>query len=148
MTLVLIGGAVALLLIVGLGIILLRSRADAPDHVQAPSTPLEPLDEAIGEQARALKGQGNSIAAIKLVREASGMGLADAKRYVDGLAGVPGTYTPPAAPHVPDGAEIAADAEMRALLARGNKIGAIKRVRELSGWGLKEAKDFVESLGP
>lgn len=32
------------------------------------------------------------------------------------------------------------------LLRSGNKIEAIKLVREKSGSGLKEAKDFVESL--
>ncbi|NTU79105.1 MAG: hypothetical protein HGA45_06840 [Chloroflexales bacterium] len=31
-------------------------------------------------------------------------------------------------------------------MARGQKIDAIKRVRERTGWGLKEAKDYVERL--
>ncbi len=30
-------------------------------------------------------------------------------------------------------------------LADGNKIAAIKGVREVTGWGLKESKDYVES---
>ena len=34
--------------------------------------------------------------------------------------------------------------EIRAALAGGNKIEAIKRVRERTGLGLKEAKDLVE----
>ena len=38
------------------------------------------------------------------------------------------------------------DDEVRRLLAAGNKIQAIKRVRELTGIGLKEAKDYVDSL--
>src|SRR4051794_27214092 len=37
-------------------------------------------------------------------------------------------------------------AEITALVAGGNKIAAIKRVRQLSGLGLKEAKDYVERL--
>jgi len=37
-------------------------------------------------------------------------------------------------------------AEVSALLARGNKIAAIKRYRELTGVGLKEAKDYVDRL--
>lgn len=37
-----------------------------------------------------------------------------------------------------------ADPEVRAALAADNKIAAIKRVRELTGLGLKEAKDLVE----
>jgi len=39
-----------------------------------------------------------------------------------------------------------AEAKARALLARDQKITAIKIVREASGMGLAEAKDWVESL--
>lgn len=42
--------------------------------------------------------------------------------------------------------EQALRAELLELLQRGNKIAAIKRVRELTGWGLKEAKDYVDLL--
>lgn len=38
------------------------------------------------------------------------------------------------------------DAAVAELVARGNKIGAIKLVRERTGWGLKEAKDYVDAL--
>ena len=38
--------------------------------------------------------------------------------------------------------------EVRTLLTRGDKIEAIRRVRERSGLGLKESKDFVEGLEP
>ena len=34
--------------------------------------------------------------------------------------------------------------EARALLAQGKKIQAIKHVRAVTGWGLKEAKEYVE----
>jgi len=40
----------------------------------------------------------------------------------------------------------AVDPEVAQLLQAGNKIGAIKIVREKTGMGLKEAKDHVESL--
>lgn len=39
-----------------------------------------------------------------------------------------------------------ADAEVRALMAAGQKIEAIKLVRQRTGLGLKEAKDYVERL--
>ena len=39
---------------------------------------------------------------------------------------------------------VLADPEVRAALAAGNKIMAIKLVRERTGLGLKEAKDLVE----
>jgi hypothetical protein len=38
--------------------------------------------------------------------------------------------------------------EERSLLLEGKKIQAIKRVRERTGLGLKEAKDLVEGAGP
>ena len=39
-----------------------------------------------------------------------------------------------------------ASAQVMALLARGDKIGAIKQFRIETGAGLKEAKDAVEAL--
>lgn len=36
--------------------------------------------------------------------------------------------------------------EVRRLVREGNKIAAIKRYRELTGCGLKEAKDVVDTL--
>ena len=49
-------------------------------------------------------------------------------------------HEPAPAPTALDG-----DAEARALAAAGNKIHAIKVVREQSGMSLKAAKDLVES---
>jgi ribosomal protein L7/L12 len=50
------------------------------------------------------------------------------------------------ASELPASADAAADAELLALVASGDKIRAIKRYRELTGTGLKEAKDAVERL--
>jgi large subunit ribosomal protein L7/L12 len=36
--------------------------------------------------------------------------------------------------------------EARALKSRGRVIPAVKLVREQTGWGLKEAKDYVDGL--
>jgi ribosomal protein L7/L12 len=44
-----------------------------------------------------------------------------------------------------DAASAVADSVVQAALDRGNKIEAIKRVRQLTGLGLKEAKDLVEA---
>ncbi len=38
------------------------------------------------------------------------------------------------------------DAEVARLLASGQKMPAIKRVRELTGLGLKDAKEYVDQL--
>jgi ribosomal protein L7/L12 len=50
----------------------------------------------------------------------------------------------PPAPPAQLGGDVPADVQV--LLAQGKKIEAIKRVRELTGLGLKEAKDYVERL--
>jgi ribosomal protein L7/L12 len=50
------------------------------------------------------------------------------------------------ASELPASANAAADAELIALVAAGDKIRAIKRYRELTGTGLAEAKDAVERL--
>lgn len=42
--------------------------------------------------------------------------------------------------------EINIDEELKELLAEEKKIPAIKRLREETGMGLKEAKDYVENL--
>ncbi|MFE7744665.1 ribosomal protein L7/L12 [Nocardia sp. NPDC057455] len=58
----------------------------------------------------------------------------------------PASVAPPrTVPSVPRGDGMA---EIDALLAQGKKIHAIKRYRELTGCGLKEAKDAVESRYP
>jgi ribosomal protein L7/L12 len=82
--------------------------------------------------------RGDSIEAIKLLRASSGLGLKEAKDIVDQHSS--GNPTPivsaaPAGPLPPDVLE---------ALRRGNKIEAIKLLRERTGLGLKEAKDAVE----
>jgi large subunit ribosomal protein L7/L12 len=86
------------------------------------------------------------------VRELTEMGLKQAKDYVESLPSSPLDAARLAAggTQVDSGgaysADLSADPEVRALLAAGNKIAAIKRVRELTGMGLKAAKDYVDSL--
>ncbi|MEN9572793.1 MAG: hypothetical protein RL514_648 [Verrucomicrobiota bacterium] len=88
----------------------------------------------------ALKG-GNKIAAIKLCREATGLGLAEAKAWVERLEASP--EVPPSP--VPT---VGALSPVADLLFAGEKIAAIKLYREQvqPGAGLKEAKDAVEQL--
>jgi ribosomal protein L7/L12 len=96
----------------------------------------------------ALVASNHKLEAIKRVRELTGLGLKEAKDYVDSLplVALPDLPTPAAHPVV--SANVAAPdmTEVSALLAGGNKIAAIKRLRELTGLGLKEAKDYVEAL--
>ncbi|KAB8144671.1 hypothetical protein F8S13_05385 [Chloroflexia bacterium SDU3-3] len=99
------------------------------------------------EAAQDALAQGNKIQAIKHVRDTTGWGLKEAKDYVDEWErsgqrpAAPASAAPPTPP-APGDIEQAA----RALIAQGNIIGAIKAVREATGWGLKEAKDYVEGL--
>ncbi len=84
--------------------------------------------------------QGQTIEAIKLLRLATGLGLKEAKDAVDAhLQGLP-VSVPMAslANQLP--------ASVAEALRSGNKIEAIKLLREQTGLGLKEAKDAVEGM--
>lgn len=84
---------------------------------------------------------GNKIAAIKLCREATGLGLAEAKDWVEKLETSPDAQLSPAP-------EAGVLSPIAALLFAGRKIDAIKLYREQvkPGAGLKESKEAVEKL--
>ena len=92
---------------------------------------------AIPQEAKQAADRGDIIAAIKITREATGLGLKEAKDAVDaysrGASGVSGT---------PENVEFPLDAI--ASLHQGNLIEAIRITREKTGLGLKESKDAVE----
>jgi ribosomal protein L7/L12 len=99
-------------------------------------------------EVQALVARGNKIEAIKRLRDLTGLGLKEAKDYVESLPSIPSSgddFPPDAQPAPRSLSEMDLD-ELRALVAQGNKIVAIKRCRELTGLGLKEAKDFVDTL--
>jgi ribosomal protein L7/L12 len=85
--------------------------------------------------------RGNKIEAIKLCREATGLGLAEAKDFVERLETSPNAPLSPA----PGAGALAPVAD---LLFAGRKIDAIKLYREQvkPGAGLKESKEAVEQL--
>jgi ribosomal protein L7/L12 len=84
---------------------------------------------------------GNKITAIKLYRDATGAGLAEAKEAVELIA----AGKPP-----PSGAAPSASAdamqEVSALLAAGRKIEAIRVYRTAAGVDLKAAKEAVDAF--
>ena len=84
---------------------------------------------------------GNKIEAIKLCREATGLGLAEAKDFVERLEISPETSLTSA----PESGALSPVAD---LLFAGQKIQAIKLYREQvqPGAGLAEAKQAVERL--
>jgi len=83
------------------------------------------------------------IYAIKLYREATGVGLAEAKDAVEKMAR--NEYVKP-----PDGVRDydnpVLEGKIKSLLARRQKIDAVKIYREEYGVGLKEAKDAVDRI--
>jgi ribosomal protein L7/L12 len=114
-------------------------------------------------QVRALVASGKMIDAIKLYREATGAGLAEAKAAVEASAfGMPISGSPDndllqieqkvdlllkrleIAYEQPD--DNAFYSQVEALVRTRNKIEAIKIYREYTGTGLKEAKDAVDAI--
>lgn len=116
-------------------------RGDAVPVASAPS----PVSAA---NVQALLREGKKLEAIKLYREQSGLGLKEAKDAVDAME-LGGQVAPPPL-HTPKRtitSEMAVDdAELRGHVTGGRIIEAIKRYRELTGLGLKESKDAIESL--
>ena len=92
---------------------------------------------------------GHRIEAIKRLREAARIDLKTAhdavEAWVEGrpLPSLPDMSVSPAV--LPRAAASVLPEDVRDALASGNKIEAIKRLREATGLGLKEAKDLVEA---
>jgi polar amino acid transport system substrate-binding protein len=107
-----------------------------PEPLSAPSLP-QPVQDALQ--------RGNLVEAIKLMRADTGMGLKETKdaleAYMRGEAPAAG-FAPKA---LPAGAPL--PAQVQEALDQGNKIEAVRRLRGLTGMGLKEAKDAVEAGG-
>ena len=104
-----------------------------------------------------LLSRKQKIAAIKRYREMTGVGLAQAKAAVEQMErellmgrvtmGVQSSM--PAAGDMSgldEGAAASFAAEIQQLLLEGNKIGAIKVYRTMTGVGLKEAKEAIDRM--
>jgi ribosomal protein L7/L12 len=140
-------GACGIVIVLGLAVFVLARRwseVPAPRVVTPPSPPAR-AGRTPDEEIQDLLARGKKIEAIKRVRAVTGMGLKDAKDYVEALP-----HAPPLGQVVPVGQVQPpthdVETEARRLLKDGGKIAAIKRVRELTGLGLKEAKDYIDSL--
>ena len=94
----------------------------------------DPNDLLPGPVREALD-KGHKLEAIKLLREATGMGLAEAKALVENQAR-----------GVRPGGVLQDPGAVAEALEKGDRIEAIKRLREQTGMGLKEAKDAVDTL--
>jgi ribosomal protein L7/L12 len=85
---------------------------------------------------------GRKIEAIKLYREATGAGLAEAKEAVELIE----AGKPPKTDAAPPQPSKAAQVRITAAIAAGNMIEAVRLYREATGLGLKESKDAVDVL--
>ncbi len=95
----------------------------------------------VDEQLAQLIASGEKIAAIALLRDHTGMGLAEAKDAVEHVAA--GRGAPPVA-----GDDAIPDA-VRTLVERGERIAAIRLLREQAGIDLKSAKQRIDrAFGP
>ena len=141
---VIVAAAVVALVIVGRRSA--RSRVD-PTQVS--------IDPALAAKVRALYAKGDKVQAVKDLRAATGLGVADAIRIADKL-GATDKSSPAGLSLTKDSTSSTStvavgigpdhDAEIREMVKAGNQIGAIKRVHELTGMSLKEAKKHVETI--
>jgi ribosomal protein L7/L12 len=95
-------------------------------------------------QVLSLVSRGQMIAAIKLYREHTGAGLAEAKSAVEALAAA--QMTDPRNQVADAVAPNSLEGQVIALLQAQKKIEAVKVYRQQTGDGLKEAKEAVEAL--
>lgn len=134
----------------------LKREAEAARYTPPPpAPPAQTQPEAMGEITR-LVHSGEKIEAIKLYRMLHSVGLKEAKDAIDAIArgespagNEVGQEHPPATAsgNANPSTATADDAEVRALLARGDKIAAVKLYREIHGVGLAEAKAAVDAMG-
>ena len=101
-------------------------------------TPISPEIEVVWRR-------GDKVVAIKLLRDATGWGLAETKQALE--AAFDQDHARPAADMDAD-LDDDLPAAIHAALASGNKIVAVKLLKEAAGIGLKEAKDRIESGDP
>lgn len=130
---------VVLVVLVGVVVavgMLARGRTPAPPQ----PLPDVPLTLELQSRLRTLAAQGQKIQATKVLREATGLSLLDAKNTVDAIA-AGGTRPVPAAPPRADLAYRA-----RSLGAAGHEDEAVRLVAAETGMSAPEATAFVRSL--
>lgn len=99
------------------------------------------------QRVRDLMAARNKVEAIRLVREATGLGLAEAKAALEQWESGGTLPRPKSGTSAPGGAAISdLPPEVTALARQGKTIEAIKLLREQRSLGLKEAKDLVDQV--
>lgn len=137
---------VVLAVVVVLSMLLERRRASS-----GPSLPVvrPPLDQETVRAVSDLVTRDRRIEAIKVLRDATGLGLRESKEWVDGWqpgsSAMPPT-TAPSAQHPDDVAIARLTDEARSIRDASGPDKAIKHVRTSTGWGLLDAKRWVDRL--
>ncbi len=99
---------------------------------------MQPLQSLPANVTDALQ-RGNKLEAIKLLRDATGLGLKEAKDALESAQAGTDRATPLKGHSSPMSAQV------NAAIEQGNKLEAIKLFREQNGVGLKEAKDAIDA---
>jgi ribosomal protein L7/L12 len=144
--LLILGAGVAFLVVIVFVVVLLVAldKKNAPIAQEDPPRPAAVPAKGGDYLAvvRDLMRKGNKIEAIKVYREATGLGLAESKSAVEAMH-----FHEPVAPVATAApASSASMAQVEELVRQGQLINAIKVYRELTGLGLKESKDAVDAL--
>lgn len=100
--------------------------------------PKSPAEQA--QEIQRLLIAGETLKAVKLYRELSGLSLAEAKEHIEAMAAELAAQTPMGTP----AATVTPEAIVTALENR-RKIEAVKLYREATGQGLKKSKDAVDA---
>ncbi len=122
----------------GAGLKEAKDAVEAIEQGRPSALPGKP-DEGFESELTGMLQAGRKIDAIKRFRELTGAGLKEAKDAIEAIE----QGRPSALPGKPDEGF---ESELTGMLQAGRKIDAIKRFRELTGAGLKEAKDAIERL--
>jgi|GEM_PF-2467445 len=122
----------------------LVQQSDVSGVVPPPGTPRPPpADDDLLSQVAGLLAAGRKIEAIRVYREARGVGLAEAKSDVE-LVEAGRQWS--AAEQQPAVAEPGLVDDVLEHVRAGRWIHAVKHYRETTGSGLKEAKEAVEAM--
>jgi ribosomal protein L7/L12/DNA-directed RNA polymerase subunit RPC12/RpoP len=114
-----------------------------------PTVMLNELDHDTYAEAEQLIRAGNKLAAVTLLRRHANMDLAEAKGTADRIEAASKEAVGGVTVQMNSGGstlDAASAAEIQRLLQAGNKIAAIKVMREKTGLGLAEAKNAVEAI--
>ena len=112
-----------------------KSSENHPQKKSAPIQKIQSLPADVKERVQALVDRGHKIGAIKELRDATGLGLEEAKDVIDSMA-----------TSLPTSNNLDAIAQVRDLIRSGKKTEALDLYRESSGMSLKEAEEAIDKM--